>query len=376
MGYTIIAYFFVRTLQQFIGILTSLRFLESGRKETLVEKSGGKIAVLIPLYREPEKIVREAIEFWQSSGEEVTFVSKSGDFSESHLINLPENISSISYSGSGGKAEQLNYAVDKIDADYYSIFDIDSRPELQIFSYIRSEWGDEVYQAPTLFTKGYSSASSLSKGNSLFQSRRVLSYEIPALLNGDFTYLVGHGLTVRKDILKKYPFPTETLTEDLVYGYRLGLKNIKATPVPYFDISEVPKNPIQNSLQTGRWFTGDLTFIAYVDWKLSDIGKLFFRYLHIFEWLLGSFAVLFVLIYGDFNQKIAIASVITLYLFLLHETANRFIGLKRGVSVYFGVVIKASINGVGPLYGVVRQTLHRLKIAPYRFEKVQRIAES
>jgi len=377
--YTVTVYLFVRTIQQYIGVLHSIRYLKREREKFYSSENREvkkDIAILIPIYDEPKRLLKDAVEFWKEREETLYFITTAKEMecqSCRYLNELSGNFKTIHYpKNSGGKAEQLNYAIKSLNAQYYAIFDIDSRPEFEVLDYIYSdEVNREIYQAPTLFTGNFYKGSIFSKGNGIFQSRRVLAFEIPSWLNRDFSYLVGHGLIVRSDVAEKFPFVGQTVTEDLIFGYQTNLDGIYPKVVPFFDIAEVPKNSIRGTIQTGRWFVGDLTLFKFIQTD-GNIRKLLFRYLHIFEWLLGSFVVIIALIFGTESTNITILSVLLLYIVLLHETANTIIKKRLSLSVYIGIIYKATINGIGPLYGLIRYILSQLGVLNYGFEKTKK----
>ena len=97
----------------------------------------------------------------------------------------------------GYKATQLNYAIKTLnlnDNSYYAIFDIDSRPDINVFKYVKENSIEEILQMPSIFTN--SVPNYYSYGSAIYQTRRVFSFEIASMLT-DFSYLVGHGLFIK-----------------------------------------------------------------------------------------------------------------------------------------------------------------------------------
>jgi hypothetical protein len=186
---------------------------------------------------------------------------------EKNIIHYPYYV--------GDKSHQLNYAFQEIykkirkndltDA-YFAIFDADSRPELEVFDYILNDVSSEmIYQLLSIYSTNYDTVSSINQANSILQTRRTFSFEFPKLLS-NFThqkgtslmYLIGHGLIIRGDIRKKFPFPENTLAEDIAYGYKMNIQNIFAKPLPFYDYCSVPYNYFHNLCQTARRFQGEL----------------------------------------------------------------------------------------------------------------------
>ena len=375
MIYLIISYFAIRIFQQFFGIFQSIKFLKT-KKQIVLGEIKNNITVLIPIYCEDSSL-KEAISFWKNSEISPIFITTERE-------NVSKSCKSIEILNNsnfeiihfpklhGFKASQLNYAISKINLDnYIAIFDVDSRPDLSVFEYIKKSAKDEVLQMPTLFIADFQNNSIYGKSSAIFQSRRVLAFEIPTLLKNKFGYLVGHGLFVKGSIFNTHLFCEESITEDLIFGYRLYLSGVRPKPLPYFDFSTVPQKFIQTISQTSRWFSGDLTFIKYVEIQKKDILDIFQRYLHIFEWFLGSILVIFGLIYGDIFQTLILSFLILLFLFL-HYFTLKILKIKNSITLYLGILFKMTTNSFSPIYGIYRIGLDILNLKKYIFERTEK----
>ena len=373
--YLIIIYFGVRISQQLSGIYQSINFLKT-KNRYISDSYQNKITVLIPIFCE-EHSLKGAIKFWSKSGISPIFVTtEKENFSKNcksiEILNKT-NFQIIHFPKTDGfKASQLNYAISQIKSDgYIAIFDVDSRPDLEVFEYVEKLAIDEVLQMPTLFTEDFNKNSIYGKSSAIFQSRRVLTFEIPTLLKNKFGYLVGHGLFIKNKVFDKYHFCEETVTEDLVFGYELYLAGVRPKPLPYFDFSTVPSSFLQTISQTSRWFAGDLIFIKYLKIGKKDILHILRRYLHILEWLFGSITIIFGLLFGDITQIIILIFLISTYIYI-HFVTLKILNIRNNINIYFGIIFKMITNSIPPIYGVYRIMLDILNIKKHIFERTEK----
>lgn len=340
-----------------------------------MQNRNNKIIILIPIFCENSALL-ESIEFWKKSKYKPIFITterekeyfcksiKILEKSGCSFINSPNKI--------GFKASQLNYVISKINSDgYISIFDVDSRPDLEVFEYVEKSASDEVLQMPTLFIENFNTTSYYGKASAIYQSRRVLTYEIPALLNKKFTYLVGHGLFIKNSIFQKTVFCEKTLTEDLVFGYQIYFSGIRPIPLAYFDYSTVPSKFLPTIAQTSRWFSGDLFFIKYVEISKIYSFDILRRYFHIFDWLFGSISIIFILLFGDVFQFGLTIILIALYIYI-HILTMKFIKIKKNPQIMIFLIFKFITNSIPAIYGLFRLMLHFLKIKNYVFERTEK----
>jgi len=372
----IVIYFAIRVFQQYFGILQSINFFKN-RISLETAQIQNKIIILIPVFCE-EKSLIEALVFWKNSKYSPIFITTEKE-------NLTINCKSLEILNSqadfqvihspntlGFKATQLNYAISKIKTDgYFAIFDIDSRPDLRGIEFVEKFAVDEVLQMPTLFTEKFYKNSFFGKSTAIFQSRRVLAFEIPTLLNSKFGYLVGHGLFVKNTIFQSHIFCEKTITEDLIFGYILYLNGIRPKPIPYFDFSTVPQKFFQTIPQTSRWFIGDLFFTKYINIRFKDLSNIFFRYLHILDWLWGSIFVVFALLFGDVFQMSILGILIFIYIYL-HFLTLKIAKIKGSKKIYFGILLKMGINSISPIFGIYTKILDILNIKKLTFQRTEK----
>ncbi len=364
-------YLLFRVLQQLHGVWQSEKFLTAPLKS--YQEKENRVAIIIPIYCE-DKHLPEALEFWKESNLSPIFITTEREMEAGcNSLKIVKDLSNFqvinSPNLSGYKAVQLNYAISQLeDIDYIAIFDIDSRPDLKVFEYIERYGTANIYQMPTKFISNYSTNSIYGKGSAIYQSRRVLSFEIPSLLNGDFTYLVGHGLFVKKEIFSKFRFNEETITEDLIFGYELYLSDYRAEPLPFFDSATVPSEFIKTVKQTSRWFAGDLIFLKYIELTWTSSIKILQRYLHILDWLWGSIGFYIVIFFGDSVEILIV--LLSLLIFLhIHKRVGNILKVKPN---YFPILYRASTNSFAPIYGIYRLLLQALKLKSFLFERTEK----
>jgi len=362
-------YLYIRVFQQLRGVLKSKKFFNTRLKRGLVSH---RITILIPIYCE-DKVLKASIEFWKQSPIKPIFVlterEKMAKCRGETIISILSDFQIITSPNKVGfKASQLNYALSQINLKgYIGIFDVDSRPDFKVFDYL-PYLSEDVYQMPTTFQEGL---SLFSKGSAIYQTRRVLSFEVPHLLDEKFTYLVGHGLFVRGEIFYKYLFNEETITEDLIFGYQLYLAGYRAKPLPFFDNAKVPETLSATIKQSSRWFIGDFEFIKYIEWSSKDLPNIIRRYLHILDWLWGSIGVLTLLLFAPFDYQMATLLILVVFLYI-HYLTIKIAKMKFNLQTFLGLIYRASTNSLAPIYGIYKLFLEKIGVKKLSFEKTEK----
>jgi hypothetical protein len=408
-----------RTSQQFFGLLKTVNFLKNRNRTINSDYNKNlKLNILIPVFNE-EEIITQTVEYFsyildeinKSFEAELFFVStnREAEFSKNKTVKVIQNslknlninskidILHFDLDKNSNKAIQLNFAIKNINKNYnlnkyknnyFAIFDADSRPELGAFLYFNNQVNinlNYIYQMPTLFIQNIKNISFNNQANAIFQTRRVLAFEISSWLNKkSLNYLVGHGLFINSKVFteKNLYFDEKTITEDLIFGYETNLQKIYPEIIPYFDFSTVPKSIFINIKQTARWFSGDLFFFKSLKFHKKFNKLVLFRYFHIFEWLFGSILLNFIFLFLIINLNLCFLllffGTLFFYIFILHFFALRIIqkiktDLKiKYINLIFGLFIKAMTNSFGPIYGVFREFLSLVKLKKYEFEKTER----
>jgi cellulose synthase/poly-beta-1,6-N-acetylglucosamine synthase-like glycosyltransferase len=272
----------------FIHELVILFLLQKGIRQTIEQRPfcetvDTEYLVLIPVYKEAA-IIKSTLEYfdeWASENlveaiyiittekeehdQENTTKSTVKKYIEEHEST---NVELIHYPHKkGGKAHQVNYAVDYLDGveDYEVIlYDADSRPEEDSLQAFETRANYPVEQQYPIYTKGIPPGQSAWIANALYQTRRTFFYEIPNTekqLNGTGLlphYVIGHGLCVDGAFLEQHPLPEDTLIEDLEYGYQLDVEGTPVAPTYSFDICEMPESFSTVLRQASVWMYADI----------------------------------------------------------------------------------------------------------------------
>jgi hypothetical protein len=136
-----------------------------------------------------------------------------------------------------------------------------------------------IIQQSSLFTNNYETLGFLLKAASLFQTKWTLTHELTRFrkqsvsvtkTNKNFldliknTYLshcVGHGLFVKYEHLLKYKIPTETVNEDLPFGYYQCALGEPILPIRILENSDSPETITSLINQKKVWFWPYLEYL-------------------------------------------------------------------------------------------------------------------
>ncbi|MEI7087644.1 hypothetical protein WCU61_16350 [Pectobacterium versatile] len=381
--------FVIVNVKQYLNINKSFRYLSCRVQENIDGNVKRRIVVLIPVMNECDIIISTISYFSNivknNSYVKVVFITteKEGGVKENKTYkkitrHLSDAISLEHYPfKTGNKAEQVNYVVEKYAQDlrgegcltYYGIFDADSRPDPRGFEYIAyDEEPSCVYQMLPMYSTNFDELTAFGKAAAIFQTRWMMSHELPTLLENyrknsavNFSYCIGHGLFIQKMYLQNNPFSTETVTEDLFFGYQAVMKGVYAKPIPYFDYCASAYRFFDSVLQSARWHTGDLLSLFILIKKECFLKKEMYvfmiikRFIHMLQWPFGPVLTSFFLFISIFFQNWTVFYLIMLmiffYVFLLHvHIVNTFFRQESlPLFIYFFIFIKSAVNGVGAL---------------------------
>lgn len=210
----------------------------------------------------------------------------------------------------GVMSHQINYAIRKLAKSgqntnsIFAVYNADSRPNpntLKYVTYAFKEFEEEtgirpnIVQQSSLFTLNYNNFPSTITGYSLkaasfFQTKWTLVRElsrfrsqsanvvklnnsfISKLLNTKISHCVGHGLFVRFGLLSNEYLPTETINEDLPFGYYQCCKGEPILPLPILENSESPETLSSLINQKRFWFTPYLEYLNCRE-RVLRLGK-------------------------------------------------------------------------------------------------------
>lgn len=402
-------------------IRTSTQLIQIWKSEEYVKKETGKfyrscfnnkkIIILIPVFDE-KKIICETISYFHGilkrfKNISLIFITTEKEECQKfnctyQLIasNLHERMQIIHYPKKvGTKAHQLNYAITRIKEDlpkdnkitYIAVFDADSKPDYRCFEYIFND--SEIpqgYQMFSIYNEKLGEISLLNQANAVFQTRWSLSFELPQLIETyrkknfkSLIYTIGHGIFLKSDLFHQFQFPEYALTEDLLLGYEMSLRDIFWKPIPFFDYCSVPDNFFVSIKQSARWFAGELvmyrTFLRYKNKTLKSLFLLIKRYFYLFQWGIGAPLFIFLMVYPLISKFYLLYLIhfftIILYVIFIHKEAinimaNKGFNFKKKIFLFIG--IKSLLNFLGPFYGSFRLLLEMLRIKPYGFFKTVR----
>jgi hypothetical protein len=216
----------------------------------------------------------------------------------------------------GNMNQQLEYALKQLPfylepedvakiPTYLAIYNGDSRPHQNTFQIIKStchnyflKFGSypKVLQQPAIYLENISYLGPRISGlflqaAAIFQSRWVLSHEIPRLLrqsrsvplfeDGKLNFIqrltgaesalcVGHGLFLRYDVAQDLEIfsldkiADSTIADDLLWSLLLCINHIPILPIPLLESAESPTSIKSLILQKGGWFLGYTQYLPYM----------------------------------------------------------------------------------------------------------------
>lgn len=124
------------------------------------------------------------------------------------------------------------------------------------------------------------------RGVTLNQTCWALGTEARMLRQGWMYYLVGHGLTLPVVLLRKLGLRDGYPGEDVLFGYRLALLNVRPHIAPGWDTAGIPETARQFLMQSARWFLGESTALADIAASRRNI-KVLLRCVAVAWWPLG-----------------------------------------------------------------------------------------
>lgn len=389
-SFSLIILFFVVNVSQYINICKSKRFIKKETQVVLTGERRNRLIVLIPVMAE-SKIIKKTIVYFNrilSSHPDslLVFVTtqKEGCVEKNKTYQkifpyLSEKTLLIHYPFlSGNKAHQINYAVELLgrmqriggEPTYYGVFDADSRPDPRGLDYVAQSLEEEkIYQMLPVYSTNFDELSLFGKASAIFQTRWMMSYELPTLLKNyqmqkvtHLSYCIGHGLFIRQQYFEENIFPVETITEDLMFGYRAVMHSVYAKPVPYFDYCSSVSRFSAGVRQSARWHAGDLSSLMVLMRAKSNGNANRFRFLKmkrmfkLLQWPLGplfTIAVLCVLFALQcWSGVMVMLLLIGSYVFLLHSPVIKCFFPRRVslLSLYGALLVKSAVNCIGALY--------------------------
>jgi hypothetical protein len=178
------------------------------------------------------------------------------------------------------------------DTTTVTVYDADSRP-----TGLRHAVGADrpVSQQLSLY-RASPHAGPFWQGCAANQTAWALGYEHRRLKRSRTHYLVGHGLTIDVEELRRWPLRPGLPGEDLLLGYQLSAAGRRTAVSPALDVAGIPESVPEFVRQSGRWFAGEVSALGAVARTASPsprlVALLAGRTLGLLFWLVGPWLTL------------------------------------------------------------------------------------
>ena len=304
-------------------------------------------------------------------------------------INNIKQIKHYHYPKSDGiMADQLNYVLSFYDKDvysYFSVYNADSRPNIntikELINTIKYNNYPYIIQQYSYAFSNLDKLSFIMKGFALYQSNFEIKYGLLNSSNSSkflYTYVVGHGLYIRLDLLKEMNgFNNKFWCEDIYLSSNLRCKNINIIPLLVLENMETPKKLSILIRQNATWFkTANQVFKIfksnYKDEKKITISLLFWLLNRIWmnlSWLFLPFMVIIPIITSIYLKDLSLfITLICSYMFMeiciflstliiIEKLEHKKLSKKI---ILFGM-ISTLISNFGPIYSIFNFKMKKYK---------------
>ncbi len=397
---------------QLIKLSSSLNWISQKRHFTSKDTPMNRVHILIPVYKEAE-VIKASVEYFdkltQFPNVLIYYVTTEKEGGNSDTVAALKQMSEqykfsqLHYPETEGfKAHQLNWAIEQIlashdgansQATYFGIYDVDSRPEIEVIKTILYG-NDPIYQQPSIYLENYIRIAPIQQIGALFQTKWELCGNIPIFREyqrgfqqerpvTSLPHCTGHGLFIRADILKKAGLlDTRTLAEDLEFGYRAAFREIPITLLHEIDYTQYAPTFPAAVRQTSRWFHGEMDLYRYFSKEKDHSGEkklrnrfltwlVLKRYGTTLKWAFGAPLIGFILLVLVIRNPINIAFVFLsalLYVYLPFKSIrnctrwNGYTGKKQGLLALtlLGCVVPL-LNTCGPFHFFLTTFINRIR---------------
>lgn len=240
------------------------------------EKLNETITIIIPAMNEVNN-VEKSVSYFKGMKNlcNIIYVTTSKEKSKATYQKIKEEIKNQKTSNiavidcpntEGTMATQLNYIIKNLNSkDIFAIYNIDSKPERKTFEYVLENIKENiVLQQVSYFDD---SLRGIMKSAENWQNRWSIVYEMARYSNNkkiQFKYCIGHGLFMRKEIIEKVGYFSESeINEDNDFGYRLNINNIDIKPIPFMEQADFAKTKKIYIKQQSTWVNGPLYAFSY-----------------------------------------------------------------------------------------------------------------
>jgi hypothetical protein len=176
-----------------------------------------------------------------------------------------------------------------MDHEAMTVYDADSRPT-SVGCFLREP---HVCQQLSIYRSTAQPGTirgEFWRGVALNQTCWALGTEARMLRQGWMYYLVGHGLTLPVVLLRRLGLRDRYPGEDVLFGYRLALLNVRPHIAPGWDTAGIPETARQFLTQSARWFLGESTALADMAASHRNV-KVLLRCVAVAWWPLGPPAI-------------------------------------------------------------------------------------
>jgi hypothetical protein len=404
--------------RQLTQLSSSLHWMRQKQPFAPKDTPMNSVHILIPVYKEAA-VIKSCIEYFDKLAQYpnvlIHYVTTEKEGTASDTVAAVKQMqeqykfSHLHYPKADGfKAHQLNWAIEHIlatcnsadyQATYFGIYDVDSRPEVEVIKTIL--YGkDPVYQQPSIYLENYRRIDTLQKAGALLQTKWELCSTIPVMREYErglqqkqsistLPHCTGHGLFIRADALERVGLlDTVTLAEDLEFGYRSAFRRIPITLLKEVDYTQYAPTFLATIRQTSRWFSGEMDLYRnYRNWKQgSNKGELknqlfgllvLKRYHTTLKWAFGApliyLAFLVLIIRHPLTIMLAFLSVF-FYIHLPFRMICNFTSWDKYIEdrknfltlLLFGC-IRPLLNSCGPFHYFLTTPINRIRRKPGTF---------
>ncbi|MBP3596723.1 MAG: glycosyltransferase family 2 protein [Clostridia bacterium] len=307
--------------------------------------------------------------------------------------NLQEKVYHFHYPNNEGMmADQLNYVLNNFEFKdeknyYFSVYNADSIPNkdtiAEVIKTINENDSPKVIQQYSVPMSNWNELSNLMKGFAIYQSNFELRY---GLINSYFpnkllyTYVVGHGMYIRVDILKEIGgFETKYWCEDIYMSYVLRNKDISIYPIKTLEIMQSPQYLSILAKQNAVWFKTSFECLKiFIDVfkqnrkvNSNSIGWLIQRIRMNITWLGLPLAFLYTIIISILNKNVIMLSLSVLSYFVMilleYGSTVKLIEkltektLKNKIKVLISTIVATTISNIGPIYSLISRKKEKYK---------------
>lgn len=336
-------------------------------------------------YKDVEEIINSKIKNSKTTNDLIEeFITQSKLQEKVYHFHYPNN--------EGIMANQLNYVLNNFEFKdeknyYFSVYNADSIPNkdtiAEVIKTINENDNPKVIQQYSVPISNWNELSNLMKGVAIYQSNFELRY---GLINSYFpnkllyTYVVGHGMYIRVDILKEIGgFETKYWCEDIYMSYVLRNKEISIYPIKTLEIMQSPQYLSILTKQNAVWFKTSFECLKiFIDVfkqnrkiNLNSIGWLIQRIRMNITWLGLPLAFLYTIIISLLNKNVIMLflSILSYFVMILLEYGStvklieKLIEktLKDKIKLLISTIVATTISNIGPIYSLISRRKEKYK---------------